>query len=144
MAGFKCQFCEKTYRYEKKLMRHVKTVHAKSLDHQCLNCGIILSSDAKLLQHSKGGKCANKRKRNVSKVYICGQCDETFNTKTCLKKHVSETHSKKQVKEKLQSRSVYFESDSDFDKCLHERVGSGDDYSHTQQPGAAEVKETWR
>lgn len=144
MAGgdaFKCELCSKSYRHEKKLKRHVQTVHVKSLKFQCLSCGRVVSSEAKLIQHSKGGKCAIKKESKKRKVYSCHECNETFFRLTSLRKHFKSDHDKKQVKPKLFSSSVYFEEDDDVEKCLHERVSQP---VEQQQQEAAGVDATWR
>lgn len=137
--GFTCRVCSKVYKHEKKLERHMRSVHMRSLQFQCLTCSKIMTSEAKLLQHSKGSKCLKK----PTKLYICQDCDETFPKVTSLRKHVKLRHNKKEKKQpKAASTSVYFEGDEDVDQCLH-NVNS--DPAHSVAPDAdAAVETTWR
>lgn len=143
---FQCELCAKSYRHEKKLKRHVKSVHSGSLEFQCLSCGRIFSSDSKLLQHSKGGKCAKKRqKKKKINIYACHDCNATFTKLTALRKHFKSEHNKKEIKDKPASTSVFYESDDDAIKCLHERVTpESRQPQKQQQPEAAAVEATWR
>ncbi|KAF7286014.1 hypothetical protein GWI33_008317 [Rhynchophorus ferrugineus] len=80
---WKCDICERTFKYKRVLKHHVKMVHDKSRDFLCDICGKTFGNRRNCVVH---------RKRHFKEFNLlrnrCRVCGETFLNKFYLKKHI--------------------------------------------------------
>ena len=77
--AFKCHLCEKTYKMRVNLYEHVRTIHDRSTDVQCMTCGKIFRSNELLKVH-------NEIHLNLRK-YKCNLCGVAYNNAGSLWTH---------------------------------------------------------
>ena len=78
-----CESCEKVFKREEHLLRHVKAVHGPNkVKFSCPDCGKEFSREDALVRHKKDG----------SGRISCDSCNETFCTGKLLKEHYNELH----------------------------------------------------
>ncbi|XP_046351460.2 uncharacterized protein LOC124131961 [Haliotis rufescens] len=102
----KCEYCGKTYKDQKYLRKHIRTVHTKQEAHMCDKCGKSLSSQAGLRAHMAlhtgtakfqcsmcnlkfhhAGKLEHHMKAHEAGGGLCELCKKFFRTRICLKVH---------------------------------------------------------
>ena len=79
----KCEICGKSYS-RASIKQHIKSVHEKIKDFQCLECGKAFSEKATLKAH----ETFHTGIRN----FKCDQCEKTYKRDHHLKNHISEVH----------------------------------------------------
>lgn len=87
-SRFRCQTCDKAFRWRGNLLRHVQ-VHLSARQYQCKNCYEFFASDVDLLRHKFQCNKLSKASRfkNEVKVYNCEVCDEVFSEGLKFRKH---------------------------------------------------------
>lgn len=80
---FKCHMCEAKFKFEIRLMNHVR-VHTGEKPFKCEHCDLAYRSEEKLVEHT--------RVHTGETPYKCQQCIKEFRTKVKLKQHYA-THS---------------------------------------------------
>jgi len=116
-GNFVCNFCDKIYKYEKGLSRHIAEVHdiedAPCKTFNCVHCNKEFRRKSILKRHqesnvcsenfayscsncSKGFETSDKLKmhllKNCPKKYRCGQCNSYFKFERSLLVHYDATH----------------------------------------------------
>ena len=85
----KCSDCEKTFKTNYALLRHIALKHKKSKNFPCDQCDYKASLPTLLKKH-KVRKHSNARERN----HLCNQCGEMYLEKTQLWSHIAYIHGK--------------------------------------------------
>lgn len=78
---FKCNQCEKSYKYNANLKRHVKGAHDKT-EYVCQLCGLQFTYPSNLKRH------VTERHSNQKKKYKCIECTYETLRKNLLHKHI--------------------------------------------------------
>ena len=84
---FKCNSCEKAFRYKSNIYSHMKTVHEMQKNHKC-ECGREFTNSNNLKNHKK---LVHEKQ---SKIYKCNSCETSFKLKNYLKEHIKNVHEK--------------------------------------------------
>ena len=88
-----CSECEKTYKDEAALKRHIKNIHNDDvLLHQCHQCPKSFSSSYKLNRHLNS--CQGMVEKVKKEPELCPYCFKKFIRKDCLLDHIKCVHEK--------------------------------------------------
>ena len=118
--AFPCKYCDKSYRLNKLLKRHIKGAHPNLFDDyvksiqlvQCDRCQRTFATPGYLLKHKRGTKCQfNGICTECGKVFTdfwsykihvqmthlnapipCPECGKTYKNQMYLKKHIQKNH----------------------------------------------------
>ncbi|VDL42109.1 unnamed protein product [Hymenolepis diminuta] len=83
-----CPTCGRAFARDDKLRRHVMSVHSSERPHVCDMCGKGFARKDKLQEHA--------RHHNKNITFPCSACEETFNMRSKLNKHLREVHNIRQ------------------------------------------------
>ncbi|VDN99322.1 unnamed protein product [Rodentolepis nana] len=83
-----CPTCGRAFARDDKLRRHVMSVHSSERPHVCEMCGKGFARKDKLQEHA--------RHHNKNITFPCTACEENFNMRSKLNKHLREVHNIRQ------------------------------------------------
>ncbi|XP_037869865.1 zinc finger protein 773 isoform X1 [Bombyx mori] len=90
---FPCPHCERVYRWNSNLHRHIRSHKAREADElYCVTCDKRYSSIATFRQHLTGSKMHVPVEQFM---FVCGECGKRFVSKTNLKDHIDWEHLKR-------------------------------------------------
>ncbi|CAH1780664.1 unnamed protein product [Owenia fusiformis] len=79
-----CDFCFKLFNSREDMIEHMKTVHTKYTANQCQVCFKSFKTKGELTRHS--------RIHDEKKMFSCSICNQGFNYRYTLRKHMEVTH----------------------------------------------------
>lgn len=89
---YQCESCDKVYKHNNSLARHVQTAH-QNLRHCCTICSTTFTQKSSLHEHMR---CVHKDTAQ-SEQFTCELCDKSFNSKKTLRQHMK-IHSSDELK----------------------------------------------
>ena len=92
---FKCEQCDKGFKTKIARKSHMNIAHGKGKPYSCDFCGQKFSYESSCIMHQKKGKCRDSKNSYIqtkSIDVVCMVCQERFEDKQCMRKHVYDTH----------------------------------------------------
>ena len=92
---FKCDQCDKGFNTKNARKAHLNIAHGKGKPYSCDFCGQKFSYESSCILHQKKGKCRDSKNSYIqtkSIDVVCMVCQERFEDKQCMRKHVYDTH----------------------------------------------------
>jgi KRAB domain-containing zinc finger protein len=88
MSQFKCDHCGLKFAHKKSIYRHVLRQHKEQLGAECEMCERVFANAVALRNHQRAAHKTPAIAEGGVDVYPCPYCDEKFELKTCLQKHL--------------------------------------------------------
>ena len=82
--AFKCEICDKEYKYNKGLKNHVNITHNLGKECRCNICQKVFNSQKQLTVHLKS--------IHANKDHKCNSCGKSFLGSGILKTHINSVH----------------------------------------------------